>query len=343
LLDKNLARPGQPELYLHRVQQFRRVEGRDEPLTTIDLTTTGTGTGGPQRFGGPTPSVPTASTAPRNETTIQKGKVVWNAPQTDINISVNWANPTSQQVWLTQEDIWVYQALLWVVAESNKGVTEARRTIPASGTGPGAINTASPSAPLNLRDSVVKEIVELSIGSKAAGELEKRAGQRISGGTTGGSGGAGAGSSSGSDPMAGRYVGADGKPLDAPDLNGQLRRMPVYLRFIVDQNRIHEVLVNCANCPMPIDVLWVNINPSAGKSFDFTSSSTASGGGTPSGGGGFVPRPGFTQNIPQAPSGGSGRTGASEVDYGPDVVTIEILGCINIFSPPDASRLGGGT
>jgi len=377
LLDRNLARPGEPELYLHRVQQFRRnPDGSEEPLDRPDLTTS-TGTGGSGRGGGFTrreaaaPSTRSDSTRTTPEfSTITKGKVIWTDPASNIsfNMANNWQRtPLPYEVWLTQEDLWVYQALLWVVAESNKNSREASRRGASAAAGVGGGGTRAAADLLNLQDSVVKQIVEMSIGKKAAVELRRQSSRRINRsvagggeggdlseiGSTAGIGGGDSFSSEGGGgaltpeaaraaALANRYVDADGTPLPTPDLDGQLRRMPVYLRLIVDQRRISEVLVNCANCPMPIDVLWVTINPDAGQPFEYVSATAGSslGGGMEGGGGSSFVRQERRTAQPGGRSGGGG-TGVSDADFGPDIATIEIFGCINIFTPPDPQTLGG--
>jgi len=120
--------------------------------------------------------------------------------------------------------------------------------------------------------------------------------------------------------------------------------MPVFLELRVDQRFISDVLVNCANCPMPIDVLWVTISPEHTQSFNYAPTVAAapgmSGSGLSSGGIGSGRR---------SPAGATGATsgrargaGSSNIDFGPHEVTIEILGCINIFAPPEKEKIGGG-
>jgi len=310
---------------------------------------------------------------------VMRGKVVWNTPLLDITMRDWTQQPLSYEIWLTQEDLWVYQALLWVIAESNKNAPENSVPFGAAGGAAsvrgGGGTGATGGQLLDLSGSVIKEIVELHIGRPAAIQLASQSRRRIGSGAAGGtdefsssssfgssSSGSGFGSSSSSsdtsmggsaaltpealqsEALTGRYVDAVGSPLMTPDMTGQLRRMPVYLRLVVDQNRIPEVLVNCANCPMPIDVLWVTINPDAGQSFDFASAmgtSTGMSGSSDSSGSGFATRPPRSTR-PQGGGSTGTRTGASGVDYGPNALTIEIFGCINIFSPPDIETLGGG-
>ena len=330
--------------------------------------------------------------------TTLKGKVVWGSPELDVTMKDWRQQPRPFEVWLTQEDLWVYQALLWVVAESNKDVREASKIVMSGTSSSGTSSSGSSGSgmrtggdPLNLRDSVVKEIIDLMIGIKAAIELDKQSRRRISSGLGTGSeygsgsssgsseGGLGLGlglggtssssgsSSDGSGGMAltgaaaaeaakqialtGRYVDAEGTPLMTPDFTGQFRRMPVYLQLRVDQRYISDVLVNCANCPMPIDVLWVTVSPDATQSFNYAPISV-----TGTGSSGYSGSPsessvgrrsssgaGSSRSSTMGRSGGGSRVATGDIDFGPNEVTIEIYGCINIFAPPEKEKLGGET
>ena len=179
--------------------------------------------------------------------------------------------------------------------------------------------------------------------------------------------------------LRGRYVDASGKPEIDPDLTGQFRRMPVVLEFVADQRYISDILVNCANCPMPIDVLWVTINPDAAEPFEFAPSgggdsgmsggmrggSSASGGiqrrsggsGARSGSGGNRPQvrtPGRSGSSsgggvgsgsgiigfsPDRSAGMGGGRAGEDIDFGPDAVILRIYGCINIFAPPEVEKI----
>jgi uncharacterized membrane protein YgcG len=381
LLDKPYKDRNGQDMFLRRVQTYsQQPNGQLLPVAPVVLTdtnrTTGRGGSGDDRM----TTSPRAVTSPRGNqqgaapgNVVMRGKVVWE-PVLDITMTDWTKQPQSFEVWLTQEDIWVYQALLWVVAESNKSVPEARKNIVASTAG---ATLGAMADPLDLKDSVVKRIDSVLIGTKAAVELYNYASRRISkpmsGGSEGGGssdsssdggggsvspfssvlGGGSAGGSSSSEyggttisaedlmkaTLAGRYVDAEFKPIiDEPFLSGPLRRMPVYLRFLVDQRNIAEVLVNCANCPMPIDVLGVTINPDAVRPFEFSSGSSRS---AIEGGSGGISS-GRTRRQ-DGSSGGSGRMMTGDVDFGPNAVVIEIYGCINIFAPPNKEELGGGT
>jgi len=385
---------------IRRVQQYKRLpNGQEEPLDQPRLASRSGGSGGMGAGrGGDTgsarggqsglSSAGSRTQIPDGGTIIVKGKVVWDQPESLVFTLNNWNDrPQSFEVWLTQEDLWVYQALLWVVAESNKDAPEPWKPVVSGGStggmGSSGMGTSSGMGspgtggdPLDLRGSVVKQIIDISIGAPAAKQLETQSSRRISGrGGGGGMGSSGMGGGMGSSSMGGgmgrtgaagarsresaagqRYVDVTGKPLNIDSaLSGQFRRMPVFLSFLVDQRRIPEILVNCANCPMPIDVLWVTINPSATENFAFASNTAAGGSvGTGSGMGSGISgsvarggsrsssRGGTASSGGAARGGGSmGRSGAGSVQFGPDAVQIEIYGCINIFADPDPEKISG--
>jgi len=383
---------------IRRVEPRRLQGGQWVPIEPIMLTESGGAGGGAGRtFRTPTATLVTAMIVP---TAQLRGRVVWSNPMLDITMRDWGQQPQAFEVWLTQEDIWVYQALLWVIAKSNENVRENGRPLMLGTTGAGG---ATGAPPLDLSGSIVKEIIELTIGQRAAAQLERQASRRVGGGMGlggdgmmggssfgsgmggssmgggfgggssdfGGSGGGGFGGSgdmgmamSGAAlaeaarqaAMMGRYVDADGSPLMEPDLTGQFRRMPVYLQLRVDQRFISDILVNCANSPMPIDVMWVTVNPSATQPFAFASatgtgmgmggSSSFGGGGSSfgsGGGGSSFSGGGGGGSSARLPGGGGGGTRTGEVDFGPNEVIIEIFGCINIFAPPDRTTIGSET
>jgi hypothetical protein len=299
------------------------------------------------------------------------GKVDWPSPETRT-VTTSWERlPRSNEVWYAQEELWVYYALLFVVKESN-----------LKATGP--------------HNAVIKRIANLLIGQQASAALAAQSGNRIgksaagmdsmmSGGSDSMSSGAG-GSDAGAGGLMGesggmqvarseedvikikknrRYVDDKGEPLaaDAESPFGQFNRMPICLRLIVDQRKIPEILVNCANCPMPIDVLWVRFNPAAQKPFELSAYDASvgagadggdMGGGMSSGGmGGGSDMSSSGMGSGMSSSGGMGGTGTTggetggdqiKLDdvggpYGSYAIPIEIYGCINIFNPVDTKSL----
>jgi hypothetical protein len=140
--------------------------------------------------------------------------------------------------------------------------------------------------------------------------------------------------------VANRYVDDKGNPLETIEENAQFRRMPVYLELLVDQRYTQDILVHCANCPMPIDVLWVRINPEVAEAH--AHASTGSTYGTTRTGAGLAIAKPPQYGIGANPIIGANDTravwgigrGSSDIEFGPNAVTIEIFGCINIFAPP---------
>ncbi|MDR2761501.1 MAG: hypothetical protein LBB88_02735 [Planctomycetaceae bacterium] len=269
----------------------------------------------------------------------EEGIVEWPSPEIR-NIMSSWAlQPTSIEVWYAQEEFWVYDSLISLIEKSNSGAS-------------------------STHSAVIKRIESMLIGQQASHELASR----LSVQTMGGEGEGGMPSGSGARPapppspprapgpgrlpvgegMTGsdeesigkskrheRYVDANNVPLsaDAASPFGEFNRMPICLRLIVDRQRIPDILVNCANSAMPIDVLSVRINPGAGGDANSRLGNTnqpsrPSGGrsGNIGGGGGGID---IGKQITM-----DGSSGLDSI-YGPNAVPIEIYGCINIFNPVD--------
>ncbi|MDR2641169.1 MAG: hypothetical protein LBC74_00080 [Planctomycetaceae bacterium] len=253
------------------------------------------------------------------------GIVEW--PNPEIRDIIKWEiKPTSIEVWYAQEDLWVYDSLISIIVKSNEGASSPH-------------------------SAVVKRIESMLIGQRASHELSSQLSVQSIGASEDGGMRPGASASppprmpSPQMPLRNtpgvqateeeigkmkrheRYVDANNVPLsaDAPAPFSEFNRMPICLRLIVDRQRIPDILVNCANCAMPIDVLSVRINPGAGGSIRTNTPNTTQNPARPNAGAGDV----------------SGRQivmdGSSGLDsiYGSNAVPIEIYGCINIFNPVD--------
>lgn len=201
------------------------------------------------------------------------GNVDW--PNPEIFNLPTWeatAHPTSIEVWYAQETLWVYEALIRVVAETNKEYVD------------------------DIANAPVKSVEQMLIGQEAAiqwttltqtiGDLTGMAAQSAMGSAMGSMGSssmmsspsAGSGSMgmdggvmlTGSAEMQaltkivyGRYLDGENKPLlasDAPPF-AEFNKMPVCLKVVINQTKIPELLTQCANCSMPIDVKHVRISP----------------------------------------------------------------------------------
>jgi len=233
----------------------------------------------------------TVSDNPKDRAEL-KEKVIWSpANQATIYNRVEDMKPapTSLQVRQAQEDLWVYQALLKIVAKLNefaKGNYNAK----------------------------VKEIQDLLIGVEAGKEFEEgmRPGRLFKLENPAAAAGtqqvaAGPGEAA-PNPEAGRYVDEEGKPLTDPAAAPpEFKRMPVYMRLVMDQREIGRLLVECANSPLPVEVRRLHVRTKqSGKSSQ-------------------------TQ-VQQQPM--------SEKELNSYDMVVELEGLIYIFNPPDATKLG---
>ena len=342
------------------------------------------------------------------------GIVDWPTPE--IFTIVTWSGPSpySGQIWYAQEEVWVYESLINVVRKINERVeatgpqNAAIKRIEAMLIGKNAASiVGSPGIlePLgSLGGGGGMMGMDSMMGSSMMGG-SPMGGSSMGGSSMGGSsmGGSTMGSMSGgmggmSDMMGGgmssgpmseddtnshlkrfRYVGEDLKPLsdsDSPPFT-EFNMMPVCLELIVDQRRIPEILVECANSTMPIDIKLVRYNPANAVTGLLGGSAGGMGGmGSMMGGsGGMTGGPGPSGGMMSGSSGGmgagmggsSGRSGTMagggpggmgsaatdalsgfEVGgkigvYGSDAVMVQIVGVIYIYNEPDPKLLAAGT
>jgi len=229
-------------------------------------------------------------------------RVQWEnqeAVQKSLQFTGNIA-PTSFEIRLRQEDYWVYQALLNIIRKTND---------------------AAPHVPY------IKAIEDLRLGAKAADLYTKgMAPGRIDKIVTAGGEGASslpveslvppAEGGEAPPPDQDRYLQKDGTALPAGTAQTeQFKRLPVYLKLVMDQREITRLLTECANYPLPVEVRQLRIMPSGG-------SSQPAGRGQ---GGGAAP------TAPGAPRPGEAYD-----------VSVEISGIIYLFNPPDPAKLGNG-
>jgi hypothetical protein len=169
------------------------------------------------------------------------------------------------------------------------------------------------------------------------------------------------------DPAIGRYVDIDYNPLDPKTLRearttqdpklaiySVAKRMPVLMRLKIDQRRLNDLLAECGNSSLPIEVRQVRINcdaaPDGGGSGSGGSSMF---GGRPSGsvpsGSSMGPAPGGSSMGP-APGGnsmGSGRPksmgqssqNSDELSADPNEIVVDIYGIVHIYNPLNQKQL----
>ncbi len=217
--------------------------------------------GGPSSYGGATGGVPGANEDYLVEW-LDQGKL-----RDKLAFATN--KPTALQIWITQEDIWVYETLLNVIAETNKarGATRpdntAIRTIVTLEVGAGASQGMGTTPP------------KVYMPPAAAGEAGAMPGGEYSGEYRGGEAGAvpyagregmpgveGDAAAVDAALLAGRYLDDTGAPLAGDgDLGKEYRQLPIRMELVMDQRWIPQMLVECGNSPLPIEVQQLRINP----------------------------------------------------------------------------------
>ena len=158
----------------------------------------------------------------------------------------------------------------------------------------------------------------------------------------------------------GRYVDEQYQPLKAARLRGSLtsrdpqdallavaKRMPVRMRFKLNQQRLHRVLAECGNSRLPVEIRQVRINrPAAaggGEGFNDMGGGMPGGSGAPAGGGGSPPGVfGGSNDGMGGMFGGGARAGSSVADASidPNLIDVEIYGVVYIYNPVNKSQLG---
>lgn len=155
--------------------------------------------------------------------------------------------------------------------------------------------------------------------------------------------------------LEGRYVDQNGVPLgaDDPSPHAEFKMMPVRLKVLVAQGKVSDLLVNCANCTMPIDVRRIDMWSKDGRKSNYGGGGGMGGGGDDDDGPGFggrgMGRGGGRSGFGAAGGGGgfggtaSNQRGGLLVLESQKNIPVEIEGLIYIFNKPDRKKMGTGT
>ncbi len=193
------------------------------------------------------------------------------------------AKPSAMQVWVTQEDLWVYETLLDVIAKANKerGATRpdntAVRVIVALEVGSAAAAKGKSAGRVYIPKSI-----DGAAGGEYGGEFGGGYGGEFGGGDDFGGGygeemgggygggyggefGGGGGGASDTALLENRYLDAEGNP--DPAASGtfgttEFRQLPIRMTLMMDQRYIPQVLIECANAALPVEVKQLRVNPS---------------------------------------------------------------------------------
>ncbi|HEY1603953.1 MAG TPA: hypothetical protein VGG64_30410 [Pirellulales bacterium] len=282
-----------------------------------------------------------AAAATSGPTIEMEGLVVWNpahraALEQRYNFKANPATPTTMSIRLAQEDVWMLENLAKVIRQTNEGALDII------------------AVPIKRIDTL--EIAQWAINDAVAGSPRVFVEKTDGGGTSAAGMGAAslsAGGTAGPEVAAdasqeekekasdeellnGRYIGDTGVPLTAAEQPyAEFRLMFVRMRVVIDQRKIPQLLVNCANAPIPIEVVRCTMFDPLVSSGGTPGASPAAGGGLRGmGGGGAGPQP-AQQNA------GGGKN--DDIEPNPQDVTFEVCGLVQLYNPPDETKLGTGT
>ena len=253
---------------------------------------------------------PAREGADQDEQEEETGKVIWENPEIR-KISDNWGGrtPTTAEVRLAQEDFWVYEALIRIINKVNETATSH------SGAG-------------------VKQIFALQIGKDAAGAWSDPGASVVLAPTAGDGG-----SPTSSSPIEARYVDDEGEALGGSESSpyAEFNMMPICMRLMIDQKKLSKLLAECANSSMPIEVRRVRLCPGEGSPpLDLThlaaEEKAASG----------PAHAAFASRTPGRHGRAASGSSASVARTSPMDISIEILGIIYIYNPPDRDKLGTG-
>lgn len=241
---------------------------------------------------------PAGAPATRDDTGREYKVALNDASQHDMMQDLEWSTstPTPPEIRLAQENLWVYQTLFNIIKKVNDahGYTPSVRKIDAIAIGKHAVQ------PMDAGNATGHIEISKSDAAPAAGSAEPPPAAAPTGGE------ADAGPKA---PDEKRYVDAEDKVLAGGTAEKEvLKRLPIYMNLVIDEQDIAKLLVECANSPLPLEIKQVRIN--AGKG-----------------------------NAPVA--GAPGTPGApAEADETVHRVPVELVGVMVIYNRPDAAVLG---
>jgi hypothetical protein len=275
--------------------------------------------------------------------------VIWADQQQIRSELAPRSTPSSKRIWKTQEDLWVYEALLHIIAKTNKEAgadrfsnapirviesLEVGRTAAQASRGKGRIDMVQAAPAGGMGEGEMGMEGAGGPGSEMAGMMSGGPGGGMEGGYgMGREGGYGMGGEGGADSAAAdmelfnnRYVSADGTPIPDPNdgtmtaFGTEFKRLPVRMRLWMDQRYLPQLIAECANAPLQVEVQEVRINPAA--------DGMGGGGGMGGDRGGYGGGGGY--------GGAMGASGGVEMvpEQDPNMKTVVLQGTVYIFNPP---------
>ena len=317
----------------------------------------------------------------------QKVVVIWPAAsQQELMKSVLWWHdakkaPSTLEILYTQEDLWILEGLMNIIKATNGDVQEnfqaSIKEIEFIRIGKNAVGRAGELTSLGTTGNTGMGGMG-SMGSMGSSgmlasndddsDMDSNAGSSAPApsmdGMEGMVDGSGGGTATAPDPASGRYVDTAFQPIQGDKIrtvvtSGALdptdaplavaKRIPVRMRFMMDQRKVNRLLTECGNADLLFEVRQVRINTSP-----FGSGNAI--GGMMGGGSGMGGRagPGIGGADGGMGLGPAGRDG--DEDFGgmgmggvaPTVaggsksydLPVEIYGVVYLFNPVDMNKLG---
>jgi hypothetical protein len=318
----------------------------------------------------------------------------------------NWGEsaPSTLQVLYAQEDLWVLEALVRIIAATNgkiesrheavvktiesimigRGVTgRAGQVVRMGGGGGGGVSGNGMEDMGGFGDGGDNMPMDMPMddGTGFGGELG------VGGDMPGGGADTGANPMGASgailltaDPADGRYVDNNYTPLRASEIRDAVRasnpekaflvvakRMPIRLRLVVDQRKLHRLLAYCGNSSLPVEIRQVRLNrggsAGGGAAFDmgggagmYDDGGSLSGAMGLGGDGGAMSEPSHDEGMMATDTGGGYPSQGGLGTFTPSMedlrnrtqissttshdVPVELYGIIYIYNPVDQDRLG---
>jgi hypothetical protein len=263
--------------------------------------------------------------------------------------------PATLQVLYAQEDIWVLTSLMSIIAATNEAA-EARhdaaiKEIDFIRMGRNALGFSGQvtviGTPKALPGSTSTE------GSTSTSTSTSSESGRVVGPPSSGQSMYGGGTAVMVDPAEGRYVDSNFMPIPAEKLRAALtstnpedimlgvaKRMPVRMRFNMDQRKLNRLLAECGNAKLPLEVRQVRINRPAGTGQSGGYGSSSGYGGSSDYGSSQQVMPSYGSDY-GGPPGASGARGLiSDATIDQNVIPVEIYGVVYIYNPANKKQLG---
>jgi hypothetical protein len=271
--------------------------------------------------------------------------------------------PSSLQIWAAQENLWVYHTLLNVIKNTNDAAKATRRSNAAVRT-LFALQVGQPAAQFSRTPNRIYKLATAAPtaeaipldgsvdGGEASSGIAMPGGPMPAGIDRGMSGLAFSGSGPMTDAqratvlLSGRYLDEMGKPIPfggaasadgtAPDpsipapvvdrsfFGKEYVRVPVRMVLEMDQRRLPQLIAECANQPLQVEVQEVRVNVADAISGAESGMFAFRGGGFDSSGGGSL--------FPTL-------SGLQEFKKDPHIASVVIQGVIYIFNKPNQELL----